>query len=255
VIQNGLSNLVATSAGIASYLTLFRVEQNVRISRSGIVFIISKASDLFTTGLILLVSAWLVWDRVGPLHQVVTLLLGIIFVGLCVFWAAIFLRQKFMVQLQRLVNWMRLGHVKLIRTGLDVLQSIADQEHAAIMRTLISGLVISTVYMTVTMAYSYCRVQAFRVPLDFWAVIFIACLIQLVSLIPIQAFGGLGVVEITSVYLYDMFNVVQVDMAAILIGMRVVFYLFNLVILLYLPLEALYRRITGKTPSKPADAA
>lgn len=242
VIQNALTNLVTLAAGAASYMTMLRVEQNVKLSRSGIIFIITKAGDLFSMCLYLLISAIVVWGRVQALQPVVILLLAGAFFGLGVFWTLIFLRRSLVSGLDRLARRLRLDRIKVVASILDAMRSLVDLDHRMVARTVLTGLALSLCYMTVTMIYAYSTLRAFRVPLDAWAILFLTAIMQLISIIPIQAFGGLGVTEVTSLYLYDLFHVTGVDMAAIVVGMRVVFYLFNLGLLLYLPLLALRGR-------------
>ena len=61
---------------------------------------------------------------------------------------------------------------------------------------------------------------------------------------PITIFGSLGVSEVTSLYLYELFGFSQDLMSPILLAWRAVFYLMNLFVLLYLPLYAL---ISGRS--------
>jgi uncharacterized membrane protein YbhN (UPF0104 family) len=49
--------------------------------------------------------------------------------------------------------------------------------------------------------------------------------------------GGLGVSETLSVYLFGLFGKNPVEMAAIMIGVRLVFYIMNAFSLIYLPVE------------------
>ncbi len=243
VIQNAITNLIATTAGIASYLTLLRLEQNVKLRHSGIAFIITKVGDLFSLILFLLLSAWLVWDRVGVLRQLVVFLTVGSFLAFGLFWITVFFRQKFVAQLERLFRWLRLDRIGLVARGIDIIQSLAEQDYKTIVRTLLSGLALSLFYTIVAMFYAYCRIQAFHVPLGIWEIVFITSLLQLVSLIPIQVLGGLGIVELASVYLYELFGATQmIDVPATLISLRVMFYLFNLIVILYLPLETLFGR-------------
>ncbi|MDO8753950.1 MAG: lysylphosphatidylglycerol synthase transmembrane domain-containing protein [Anaerolineales bacterium] len=243
VIQNALSNLVTTTAGIASYLTLLRLEQNVKMSRSGIVFFIAKMGDLFSMCLFLVVSSVMVWGQIPTLHELVVLLAISITAVIGVFWSAVFFRHRFLAWAQRVFHWLCLDKIAMAQRGLDTLQLLADQDHKTVMRLLLVSLALSISNMTLTMAYSYSRIQAFHVPMNFWAIIFITAIMQLVSLIPLQAFGGLGVIEITSVFLYGIFVVSPLDIPAILIGMRAVYYLFNIAVLIYLPLDGFFRRI------------
>ena len=248
VIQNALTNLVANTAGLATYLTMFRLEQNVKLGRSGTVFIVTKVGDLFSMGFYLLLSASFVWDRVDALHGLVAALLVVILVFVALFWTVVFLRRAFVSQVERLSHALRLDRFNLVRRGLGFLGMLADMEHQVVVQMLSKGLLVSLLYMSCTMLYFYSRTQIFHIPLDFWAVLFIASLMQLISIIPLQIFGGLGVSDLTSIYLYELFGVTGVDISAIVIGLRVLFYLFNLGVLLYIPADILAKRLTHRSP-------
>ena len=102
------------------------------------------------------------------------------------------------------------------------------------------GILFSLVYLAVTMLWLYASLQAFSFDTGILPVVFVNVLMQLVSYLPIQVFGGLGVTETTMLYFYGFFNFPQTELAAVLIGNRLLFYLTNLAVLLYLPLHALY---------------
>jgi uncharacterized membrane protein YbhN (UPF0104 family) len=242
VIQNTLTNFVANAAGLISYLALFRVEHNVNLRRSGATFLITKMGDMLSIGFFLFVSAFLVWDRIEVLHTLVILLLMGIGAVFIIFWMVVLLRKRFILQIEELCVRLRLQDIGFIQRGLGVLQSLAGQEHAVVATLFLRGTLFSLPYMMVSMLYSFCRVQIFHIPIDFWAVIFIASLMQFVSAIPFQVFGGLGVTEMSLLYLYHLFQVVSVDLSAILVGLRILFYLFNLVVFLYVPLDILAGR-------------
>jgi len=237
IIQNALTNFVANTAGIASYLAMFQMEENVKVRKSGAVFILTKAGDLLCMGLFLLVSASFIWTRVPVLHQLVTFILVALAAGLTVFWTAVFLRQTFVGFLRRILQTLRLDRLSLIQRGLFALESLAAQETKTVTQTLLTGTSLSFAYMLATMAYGYTRVQTFQIPLEFWAIIFIASLMQFVSVIPFQVFGGLGVTELSLVFLYGLFGFVD-EIPAILVGLRVLFYIFNLILLAYVPLDS-----------------
>lgn len=237
IIQNALTNFVTNTAGIASYMTMFRLEQNVRLRRSGLVFILTKAGDLLAMVCFLVLSSFQVWSGVEPLHETVVVVVVIVSAGLLIFWTAVFLRQRFVLQFRKLIHLIRLDQVGLVRRGLDMLDALADQQQTTIVRALFKGTVLSLLYMTLTMAYSYARFQIFHIPVDFWEIIFITTIMQFVSIIPIQIFGGLGVAELTLIYLFSLFGTGQVDIAAILVALRVLFYLFNLAVMIYIPMD------------------
>ena len=105
-----------------------------------------------------------------------------------------------------------------------------------------TGTLTSLIYMTATMLSGYTIVGIFNLPVGVWESIYVMALIQLISFVPIQVLGGLGVSEITIVYLYGVFGIAQAEMSAIALGLRAIFYLMNAVILLYLPLDSLFQK-------------
>ena len=238
IIQNAVTNFVTGAAGLVSSMTLFRVEQNVKLRRSGLVFILIKAGDLLAMAFFLALSSFQVWSQVKLLQETVILLLVLVGSGLLIFWSAVLLRQKFVLQFKKLLHNVHLDQINLVQRGLGVLDALVEQEHQTIIASLVKGTALSFVYMTLTMLYSYARFQIFHVPVDFWVIIFITSIMQFISMIPIQVFGGLGVSELTLVYLFSLFGVTQVDIAAIVVALRVLFYLFNLAVMLYIPLDA-----------------
>jgi uncharacterized membrane protein YbhN (UPF0104 family) len=237
IIQNAMTNFVTNTAGIASYMTLFKLEQNVKLRRSGLVFILTKAGDLLAMAFFLVLSSFQVWARVKVLQETVILLLFAVGGGLLIFWAAVFMRQRFVLQFRKLMHWLRLDRIGLIQRILEALDALVEQEHKTIVASLLKGTALSFIYMTLTMAYSYARFQIFHVPADFWVILFITSIMQFISIIPIQIFGGLGVSELTLVYLFSLFGVTQVDIPAIVVALRVLFYLFNLAVMVYIPVD------------------
>lgn len=241
IIQNALTNFVANTAGIASYLAMFQMEENVKVRKSGAVFILTKAGDLLCMGLFLLVSASFVWTRVPVLHQLIIFILVALAAGLTVFWTSIFMRQTFVGFLRRLVEMIRLDKLSLVQKALSALDSLAAQDTKTVTQTLLTGTLLSFFYMLATMAYGYTRVQTFQIPLEFWGIIFIASLMQFISVIPFQVFGGLGVTEVSMVFLYGLFGFVD-EIPAIIVALRVLFYIFNLILLAYIPLDTFLNR-------------
>lgn len=240
VVQNAISNFIATGAGIASYLTLFRVEQGVKFSRAAIAFLLTKVGDLISIWLFMFVASLLVWPQVNVLHSLIILLLAVIGAAILLFFVAVFLRQKFVALLSWFVERLKLSRLGLVNKLLDLLIGLAEQEHGFVFRMVGIGVLFSLVYMAVTMAWIYASLQTFSFAVGILPVIFVNIFLQLISYLPIQVFGGLGVNETSSLYLYGIFNFPQTELAAVLIATRLLFYLTNLAVLLYLPLHALF---------------
>lgn len=239
VVQNTISNFIATGAGIASYFALFRVEQGVKVSRAALAFVLAKVGDLISIWLFLFVTSILVWQQVDAFHQLIIILLSAIGGAVLIFFLVIFLRQKFVSLLQSLVDRIKLNRFGIVTKGMGIMQSLAGQEHGFVFRMVGTGILFSLIYMSVTMLWIYAGYLTFTFKIGILPVVFVNVFMQLISYLPIQVFGGLGVNETTSLYLYSFFNLPQAELAAVLIAARLLFYITNLLVLLYLPLHAL----------------
>lgn len=240
VIQNTVSNFIATGAGIASYLTLFRVEQGVKVSRAVLVFLLTKVGDLISIWLFMLISSLLLWNQVIDFQN--WIILSLVFLGILIvlFFLAVLLRQRFAMALSHILEKTKLLQFGFVAKLVDFFFSLANQNHAFIFRMVGIGLAFSLIYMAVTMIWIYASLMTFSFQIGFLSVVFTNSFMQLVSYLPIQVFGGLGVNETTLLYLYGIFPASQPELAAVLIGVRILFYLMNLVVLLYLPIYAVF---------------
>ena len=245
VIQNAVSNFIAAGAGIASYLALFKVEHDVKISRSALAFILTKVGDFISIWLLLFVSSLTIWNQIPVYHLAVKLVLGSIGAVVLVFFTTIVLRHNFISLIRAVLEWLRLDHLSFVSKGTDFLQALVDQPQVFIFRVIGLGTMFSMVYMLVTMSWLYASFRAFSLQIEWMVTVFVNSLLQLISYLPIQVMGGLGVNEGAVLYLYGAFDVSQVRLATVLIGSRVLFYLANLIPLLYLPL---YSCFSQKSP-------
>ena len=236
VLQNGLSNIVANSAGIVSYLVMLRGEQGVKVSRAALVFVITKIGDLFAVWLALLLSSFFIWQKIPSLHSLTIVLSALIGLGLFIFLLAIALRGRFVNILKSILTRAKLSHIGIIERGVDGLQALVEQGRGSIYRMTLTAFSLSFIYFLMTFFWSYTQIKMFSVSLGIFPFLFITAILQLVSIIPITILGGLGVTEASSMMLYPIFGVDPVSFAAVLIGMRVTFYLINLIVLLYLPI-------------------
>ncbi|HJR78578.1 MAG TPA: lysylphosphatidylglycerol synthase domain-containing protein [Anaerolineales bacterium] len=233
--QNAVSNFFLAGAGIAAYITMTRLEHEVKVRRSVTVFILTKVGDLIAIWVTLIVASNLVWSEIGPLQTPVILLtLGIGSVIL-VFFLTIVFRQRFVLVLSRILEWLKISRIKFIESGMSYLQSLAGMEQIKVLTTFGLLTLYSFLYLAVTIACTYTNLATFHLQPDIFAVMFVGILIQLVSYFPVSVFGGLGVTETSALYFWSFFDIPQAVLAPALIGIRVVFYLFNLIPLIYLP--------------------
>ncbi|HUE99648.1 MAG TPA: lysylphosphatidylglycerol synthase transmembrane domain-containing protein [Anaerolineales bacterium] len=246
--QNAISNFFLAGAGIAAYITMTRLEHEMKVSRSVTIFILTKVGDLIAIWLTLLVASNLVWSDIGTLQTPVIILLTGIGSVILFFFLTILFRQRFVAVLNRILEWLKISRIKFIENGMIYLQSLASMEQNKLLTTFGLLLVYSLIYLAVTIGCTYTNLAIFHLRLDVFAVIFVSVLIQLVSYFPVSVFGGLGITETSALYFWSFFDIPQDVMAPALIGIRVVFYLFNLIPLIYLPAYSVF--IKPKEPTQ-----
>jgi len=241
-VQNVITNFIATGAGIASYLTMFKVDEGVRLRRAAMTFIIAKIGDLVIVWSMLLVSSLLLWNEIPVLKLSALVILTIIPLAVGLFMVLIVLRQRFVEAIRAFVKRLKLERFSFARRSLEVLQFLADQRSIMVFHLLQAAAVCSLIYMILTLAWTYASLRAFSMIISSSVFVFVNSWIQLISWLPIQVFGGLGVMETSQVYLYGLFGVPAAQMATVSVGLRVSLYLFNLVSLLYVPLNTFLGR-------------
>jgi len=247
VLQNGLSNIVANSAGIVSYLVMLRGEQGVKMSRAAMVFVITKIGDLFAVWLALLFSSFFIWQKIAALRSLTIALLALIGLGLFMFLLVVAMRGRFVDIIKSILVRTKLTRIGMIARGVDGLQALVEQDRGSIYQMTLTAFSLSFIYFLMTFFWSYTQIRMFSVSLGVFPFLFITAILQLVSIIPITILGGLGVTEASSMVLYPLFGVDPVSFAAVLIGMRVMFYLINLLVLLYLPIYGFFENRQSKS--------
>jgi len=242
IAQNAISNFIAGGAGIASYMTMLSVDEGVRLRKVLSAFVVAKMGDLLAVWIILLVSSVLLWDQIGAIRYAVVLLLVVILGAVAVFVAAALLRQGFVTSVKTVLGWSKLDRLSIVRRGVDLLELFAGQDGGFVLRTMATGLIYSLIYMIVTLFWFYSNIRAYSLVFPFAVITFVNAFMQLISWVPIQVFGGLGVSETSLVYLFGIFGLPTAQIAAMGIGFRLILYAFTLIVLLYLPLSILSGR-------------
>ena len=237
--QNTISNYFLTSAGIVTYITMTRLEHEIKVSRSVTIFLLTKAGDLTAIWIMLLVSTGLLWSRLGVLQALAVFLILAIGLAVLAFSLTILLRRRFVVFLEMVLDRMGISKFEFVSQGLKHLQRLAAMEQIKILRIFGMMLLCSFAYLGATLAWSYANLAVFNLFLEPVPFVFVFALIQLVSYVPISVFGGLGITESSSLYFWSFFNLPVDVLAPVMVGIRVVFYMVNLIPLIYLPLYAI----------------
>ena len=235
ILQNAISNFVSNTAGVVSYFSMFREEHGVKLSRSAMVFIIVKVGDLAAILFILVSSLVFVWDRVRPIQGLLQLLIVGILSVLGLFFGAVIFRQWFVGFMRKTLNRMHLLKFSPVQSGLNTLEAIVAQDPLQIQSMLLSSGLYSSMYFACALAWSYAVIHAFQIPIDLPGILFVSAMSQIISFIPIQVFGGLGVTEVTAMYLYGLFGIPVPVLGAALLGIRVYNTLLSGLTLLYIP--------------------
>lgn len=247
VLQNAVGNYFATGAGVLSYFTLLRAEYDVRVSRAFLLFLLTKLGDLIALGVGLLVSAALLGDQLQPLRSLTVGLLAGIGIVLLAFACTVTLRRMFVDLLAGALGRMKLTRFRPVQKGLELLQAFADAEPGMWLSRLGWVMLLSLVYFAVSVGWYYSMFQVFTFPVRPAGAAYVSTMLQLLSYFPIQIFGGLGVSDVSALYLWGVLGVEQAVMAPVLVGSRVLFYLLNLLPLIYLPVYALFLQKTERT--------
>ena len=240
VLQNALSNFLANSAGMASYLALLKIEEKVRMGQSGLVFVITKIGDLFAVWLVMIICSFLLWERIVALQEIVVIVEIIVGLGFVVFFMAIFWRRWFITAFNRLLTRFQLVRFSIVKQVMQTLDAFSEMEQNAVFSTVYFAIGLSILHYLLTLSWMVVSMRVFSLPLETFVIVFVSGILQLFSLVPINVFGGLGVTEVTSLYLYSLFGVNQSEISVVLVGWRILYYLTNLVVLIYLPVYAIF---------------
>ena len=247
VWQNAVTNFLLAGAGIATYITMAHAEHRIQVRQSVVTFLLIKIGDLTAIWLALLISSSLVWTQIRIIQTPVVILLTGIGLTILVFFLTVVFRQRFVSTLNRVLDRLGISQIKVIQRGVLFLQSLANMKQEKVIGSFVMLLLCSVLYFAVTLVWMYSNLATFHLRVDVAAVVFVGVLMQLVSYFPVYVFGGIGITETSALYFWSFFQISQELLAPALIGIRVIFYLFNLIPLIYLPVYAVIRNPKEQT--------
>jgi uncharacterized membrane protein YbhN (UPF0104 family) len=190
----------------------------------------------------LFISALIIWPEITPLRWLVALILGGMICIVLVVALILVYRHRFLTLIDRVLRWTRLNRISLVQRGMDALTALAEQEPERIRANIRPLMGYSALTLLFSFGFFYGSIKFFAVPIGPWPVLFMFVLTQLLMFLPIHVFGGLGLIDVPLLYLYGLFGISQHAIAPAIIGGRVLLYILNLLLLLYLPVETLWRR-------------
>lgn len=235
ILQTVLSNLVATSAGAVSFVALLRGKYHVRATQGVSSLLLGRIGDLVVLWVALVMLSGLLWEAVSPLHRALAVLIVSLGVVLVLCTLAVVGRRFIATPMEKFMRMTGLERVSVCARVLQRVRALADIPNNEITRLMMPVAVWSVIIFGLNFIFAYVSMLMFHVTISPVYLLFVVVLTQFVLLIPIQVFGGLGVYELSAIYLYSLFGMEPSLMTPIVLGWRIVFYAFNLLLLVYLP--------------------
>lgn len=237
VLQNALMNLVTNTAGLASYMGMLGAEKDVKMGRAATSFLLVKIGDLFAVLMFILCAIF--WGQDMPVEavRIAKIVSGVCLFLLLFFFAIVVFRRYFVNWLVSVAQRLRVHQIGWVNNGLNVINELATHDQRKILYSIVVLFLLSIFYLTVNIAWAYARFRMFSLYIDLKTIFTVQSILQVASWIPVSILGGLGVSETLSVFLFGIFGEDPIELAAVMLGARLVFYIMNAISLLYLPIK------------------
>ena len=238
ILQTIIGNLIAMSAGVASYLTVLRGKHKVHLLQSVTILLVARLVDLLIVMIALIFSSLITWQMITPIRWIVVIiLLGL--VGLFVILCSVFiLRHTFVEWIEKILYVLHVGKISLVRKLIRNLRTFANWDLHEWRRLISPSIKYAIPFFVLSFVYFYTSIRIFDISIPPFQMLFLFSLLQITILIPIQILGGLGVQDFTSVYLFGLFGVESSEISPVILGTRLLFILANAVLVLCLPLSS-----------------
>jgi uncharacterized membrane protein YbhN (UPF0104 family) len=229
--QNIMGNLIATAAGAAWYVGILHNKHNIQLTNGLLSLLLARFGDLLTLLVSLSFATLVVWHQIPTLHVVVTVVIFLLMAVALLSLLMLVLRRQLVEIAGRILDKFHFHKKAVVSRIFAWLTAFSNQEidQSRLSIGPLTGYSVLTLGTMLLFAYS--SLQIFGVRIDIWPVIFVVSLTQVMTLVPIQVFGGLGLYDFTYLYLYGLFGMEGSQFAAVVVGLRLSFFLTNLVLL------------------------
>jgi uncharacterized membrane protein YbhN (UPF0104 family) len=245
--QNVVSTFGASSAGAVSYVLMLKGSDGVAVTAGIGSLLLSKVGDLLAATVGLGAAAAIVWTQIGAFHDLLAVLLTLGGCGLCTCTISFVWRHRVVTLLGMLLK------DRLPSRVTDRLQALEMALARPAGWGVVRLIVLSVLMEGLSWASNYALLKGLALEVSAGAVLMTLSLCQMMSILPIQVFGGLGVSEVTGLGVYGLFGLAQGRVASVLLADRVLSYLWVLVPIGLLPLIGF--RASDDTDSKPMKSA
>lgn len=233
IFQTVLTNFVGTIAGAASYVALLRTRSQVQVGRGVASIVLARLGDLMILLPLLVISSALVWARIENI-QLLVIALGLgLLLGITLALGILVGRGRVLQQCHALTRRFGIHENKWVKRGLEPVAELAQLDSKQLGRALGELILLSVLVIGFSLLFAVCNINLFGLALTLPEIIFLNVFAILISYIPIQVFGGLGIYEVTSIYLYGLFGIAPSVMIPFVISARLYSFLLNGMLLLY----------------------
>lgn len=236
LLQTVSGNLVATGVGFASYIGILRSKYKIQVKDGLLSIVLARFGDLLALLLALTFASWIVWPQIVTVHVAVMLVISCMTVLVVLCSLILLLRKQLVVILGRIFHTIHLDRKPFGRRVLHTLTTLSDQEIDQPGVIIGAFVGYSLLILGMMLLFAYCSLQIFAVQIDIWPIIFVVSLTQVVALVPVHVFGGLGLYDVSYLYFYGLFGIDRSEFAAVIVGLRLLFYVANFLLLLLIPL-------------------
>ena len=226
MLQKSLSGVLSTGVGFATYVADIKIEGGIRTGKGMASFLLAKIGDVVAIGFFFSLACISVWPDIGPLKKASLFINGAILMGVIGFIFMVYYRDGFIGFLS-----LKKEQSRIFRLIYGLVESLNVIPSGREWRYLGTILLLSLAMFGFGSLGSVMINEAFHIPIGYPAIVFMLGIQRLMSYIPIYVLGGIGVNEVTSMYMYTLFGIEKTTIAADLIGMRIVAYLWNLILL------------------------
>ena len=234
VYQNIVGNLLTTAAGAAWYVGSLSNKHKIQVTKGLLSLLLARFGDLLTLLLTLSLATLVLWRQIPTLHVIVTVVIFLLIVVALLSLLMFILRRQLIEIADRVVAKFNLHKKVVVQRSFAALTAFADQEIDRSGRSIGALTGYSVLTLGTMLLFAYCSLRIFGVQIDIWPVLFVVSLTQIMTLFPIQVLGGLGLHDISYLYLYGLFGIDHAEFAAVVVGLRITFYLTNLVFLVFI---------------------
>ena len=249
--QNILGNLITTTAGAAWYVGSLRNKHNIQVTTGVLSLLIARFVDLLLLSMTLSFATLFVWRQIPSLHSAVPLVILLLIAAASMSLVIFVCQHKLVTLLDRILGRLYWYHKTAVRKTFLSLTVMSNEDIVESSHHIGAFTVYSLLTLSAMLLFAYSSLQIFGIRIDLWPVIFVGSLTQIIALIPVQTLGGLGIYDFTYLYLYGLFGFSGPEFAAVILGLRLCFYVINALLLavVMLPSDLLGRLFLRKRTS------